>query len=108
MSEYQEQESKPIGINTILALPIVRAGGFALLLIGAGWAASGYANSLTNSINALASEVSTLRTELRLELDRRTADKWSRTDMRFWGYDLEKANSGKIIVPAIPQSSTSP
>lgn len=100
-------EPKPVlTINTLLSLPLVKVIGSAVVLLTAGWFAKDYANKLTQSVADLSREVSSLRVDLRGELDRRTFGVWTRTDHRLWSYELHRVNNGSLKIPDMSATTT--
>ena len=96
--EDQPRPSRTLGIDTFLTLPIVKAVGFSIALVGVGWGANVYMGRLTAGVERVSEEVG----RLRADIDRRLSDRWTRNDQRFWAYDLQNANTGRITVPLVP------
>lgn len=94
-------------VDSIIQLPLVKLAAAAVALLSMGWAARSYLADIKSSVDNVAVEIGRMRVEFREELDRRTSDRWSRTDQRFWVYELDKANGGKMNIPAIPSESYS-
>jgi hypothetical protein len=88
-------------LDSVLALPVVKLAGAAVALLTCGWFARDYATGIESSIKELTNEVKRLRIELSQELDRRTSDRYTRTEHRIWALELERANAGKLAVPAV-------
>lgn len=110
MADETPSEKGGVTLNTLLTLPVVKAVGFALALFAAGAGAREYMLQLTSEVGSVRDKVSTvlvevsrLRADLHAELERRTVDQMTRTDAKLWGYELERANGGRITVPPLPR-----
>lgn len=102
-------------MDTVLSLPLVKALGAVAALLTAGWFAKDYVSRLEastekigQSVDKLANEFSTFRSDVKRDLDARTADRLTRTEHRLWTYELEKQNAGKLTVPMLPYAEPRP
>lgn len=105
--EEHHKRNVLLTVDTVLALPVVKLVGACAALLAAGWFAKEYAQRITTSIDNLGARFDQFRSEIRSDLNERTRDRWTRTEQLMWSYQLEKANSGKINVPDLPNTSGS-
>jgi hypothetical protein len=91
-----------LSLDTFLTMPLVKFGGAAASLLVAGWIARGYMQEISGGIDNATMAINSVRDEVR----RIRSDVYTRTDHRIWSYELERANSGKIVVPSlrVPES----
>lgn len=108
MDTLPDEQGRRLSIETVFSMPLVKLVFFASTLLMAGWVSRQYVNEMTGSVDKVATsvdqvqkEVERMRKELKEELERRTYDRWTRTDQRFWSYELDKINGGKVQVPQV-------
>ena len=97
--KHTPDESGNLTLNTVLTLPLVKLCAWSAALLTAGWIANDKANNITQGIVKVQRDVTDLKTELRTELDRRTFDRWTRTDQQLWSYEFQRLNDGKMRIP---------
>jgi hypothetical protein len=99
----------PKRVKLVLAPTLIFLGAVGIWKAGVSFAE--FREELNRNFERLEAAIRDTRVELKQEIASKTADRWTKTEMKDWSYQLERANRDRtqpLSVPAIATATSRP